>query len=125
MGGMTGRNQGDTPQSLEEMPQGSLQVANETNQSFGSSMEAQAQRIADAQKRAQEFRTQLMGQFIPGQGQYRRGQQTPWARQGWVGTQQQQQPQDQFMGLLAQMQQQQQQQLVPQNFFGTTGNNGA
>jgi hypothetical protein len=120
MGAMTGKSQGDTPQSLEEMPQGSLQVANETNQSFGSSMEAQARRIAEAQKRAQEFRTQLMGQFIPGQGQYRRGQQAPWARQGWTSPGQQDQ---QFMGLLAQMQQQQQ--PTAQSFFGQNSNNGA
>jgi hypothetical protein len=67
---MTGKSQGDTPQDTGSSG-GDLQVTNESNQSFGSTMEAQARRIADAQKRAQEFRTQLMGTFIPGQGGYR------------------------------------------------------
>jgi hypothetical protein len=144
MGAMTGKSQGDTPQELGSEG-GDLQVTNESNQSFGSTMEAQARRIADAQKRAQEFRTQLMGTFVPGQGGYRAnspfnsmGQSQGGYRGGYRGAQG-----GNFMGLLGQLGQpdqvtgawqgqnqgffgqQQQYGNTPQGFFGYPGNNGA
>ena len=99
-----GRDQG------EQAPQQNLQVSQEDpSGQFGQTMQAQAMRIAEAQKRAMEFRNQFMGQFSPGQGQYRAG----------PNNMPQRPQQTDFMGLLAMLGQGQQQQQAPGERYGS------
>jgi|WetSurMetagenome_2_1015567.scaffolds.fasta_scaffold622628_2 hypothetical protein len=100
--------------NADQAPQQTLQVSQEDpTQQFGQTMQSQAQRIAEAQKRAMEFRNQFMGQFTPGQGQYRSGPNNMPQRQNNL--------QPDFMGLLAMLGQGQQQQQQQDQFFGVSG----